>query len=120
MARDKSAVFDPDFDEQGDFSVEVAKLRATQDDEILHELLNSQGGRAFVARVLDASYFEYSSFAGEDVHTTNFREGRRSIGIELMGEVRRVLPGSEELMKKEARLREDQYRSTAEAILARE
>lgn len=65
--------------------------RRKQDEEDLRAVLHSPAGRRFFHRLVVQSGMYGSSYA-ESPTATAFNEGRRSIGIALMVEAKRIAP----------------------------
>lgn len=70
-----------------------------QRQEDIKSVLATPAGRRFIWALLDERSGVFGpSFAGEAPHTTAYREGVRSVGIELVKELQRVSPGQYVLM----------------------
>lgn len=71
-----------------------------QADKDLKEVLASAAGRRVLARLIDGSGVFLRSFTGNS--ETFYREGRRSVGLDLVEHVERVIPGTFAKMQAEA------------------
>lgn len=63
-------------------------------DNINHDIIDTmrtKQGRAVVAHVLGKCNMESSSFNGQANHTI-YREGRRSVGLEIVSELKEYAP----------------------------
>lgn len=70
------------------------------------QVLETPAGRAFVWEVLTLCGIYRSSYTGNETGTI-FAEGRRSIGLELLGEINAVRPHAHVQMMDEAVSREE-------------
>ncbi len=86
-----------------------AKLRAIDESNCVHRLMNTYEGRAFIWWVIELSGTERSAFAGEATHETAFNEGMKYLGEQTEG---KVFTSAEEryiLMRTEGRDRQQKY-----------
>lgn len=80
----------------------VEQSRAARQDMDLKALLETDLGRRFVWRILSESAVLHSSFE-PNAMTMAFKEGRKSLGYLLLGDIERVCPGLYLRMVEEAR-----------------
>jgi len=81
------------------------ELEALRDKEYLRQILSTVGGRLVVWNVLTKCGIYATSYQGK-VKDTLWREGRRSIGLELMQDIAAADPAAYALMRDEATARE--------------
>lgn len=60
----------------------------------MQHLLQSPQGRRVLGRILQATQLETHGFVAGDAHATSFHCGQRSIGLFVLEEMERALPGS--------------------------
>lgn len=65
-------------------------------------VMSTRSGRRFVQRLLDAAATDRPSYTGPGAEGTAWREGRRSVGIGLLDQVRQHCPAEYLLMVQEA------------------
>lgn len=68
----------------------VAEAKRRRDIEDFKTLMKTKEGRRFVWRILSETGVYHSSFTGNS--ETFFKEGRRSIGLILIGELHTICP----------------------------
>lgn len=68
---------------------QVVILQAIQKDSVL-KTMSSKEGRLFIGRILERTGYMTPSFTGSS--ETFFREGRRSIGLQIYNELMAVCP----------------------------
>lgn len=83
-----------DIEDVGDEDkVKVKKTKSVtkreKETEDLRAILNTYGGRAFIWRVLSDCGVFASSFTGDAAHTF-YREGKRSVGLEIVRDIVKV------------------------------
>lgn len=76
---------------------ERAKRRAEQEEEALRHLLSQESGKIILWGVLTRCQVFCSSYS-TDAAATAFREGRRSIGLELLDSIQKIEPKAFPLM----------------------
>lgn len=113
--------FDPDVhddDELARAEIEerVAGLRREAELEALKFLMVSSLGRAFAWWFLSLSGVDFLSFTGDN-DSTNFREGRRSMGVDLREEIMQVAPLMYDKMRQEAAQREAHFQAQAGQVV---
>ena len=90
----------------------IIDLRARAELEMLTTVMTTVSGRAFAWWVLDLSGIDALSYTAND-NQTNFREGRRSLGIDIRDEIARIAPLLYEKMRTEASDRERHFQAQA-------
>jgi hypothetical protein len=83
---------------------QVVAFRKRQSDDDLRNALGTDHGRRLLSGVIEnlTGGTLTGTFCGEDTHRAAFLEGRRSIGVELLQECRRVSPADSAQMLTEA------------------
>jgi hypothetical protein len=76
------------------------KAALQQADHDLLKVLDDPAGRRFVMRLIDGTGVFARSFTGNS--ETFHREGRRSVGLDLVEHIERVLPGAFAKLQAEA------------------
>lgn len=68
----------------------------------LQQALGDPASRRVLMRIIDSAGVFQRSFAGNDALTTAHREGRRSVGLDLVEQIEAVVPGSFATLQQEA------------------
>lgn len=98
-----------EYDTNDEAQVKERKTRAQLDQErataVLARVLDSSHGREVIWGILEKAGFHQLSFCGEETHKTAFKEGRRSLGNELLLECLTARPQCYNVMRDEAEAR---------------
>ncbi len=78
----------------------VVSLQAIQKSSVL-DTMSTPSGRMFIGRILKSTGYMTPSYTGSS--ETYFREGRRSIGLQIYNELEEVCPDLLDQMVKELR-----------------
>ena len=70
------------------------------DSSDIRDVMSTKQGRAVVSHILDKCNLDSTSFNGQSNHTI-FREGRRSVGLEFIRELKEYVPAMYITMEKE-------------------
>ena len=82
-----------------------AKLRDTQDAEVLQNIMSYEAGRAWMLTKLEACHIFSTTFAPNPTQTA-FNEGARNIGLMLLNDIMKHCPDAYVLMMRERNARD--------------
>jgi|TARA_R100001530_G_C4319849_1_gene155424 hypothetical protein len=82
--------------------------------EMLRRTVGNEHGRVVIWAILEEAGIYSLSFDPERDSNTNFREGRRSVGLALLSQLMTTNPVAYHDMQEEARARDDYFKSQAE------
>lgn len=85
-----------------------------QEEFYLNEMLASEAGRAVLWRIMSIAGLNRLSFAGEETHSTAFREGERNVANKVLALVLTANPAAYTLMQNEAVSRDTKFGITWE------
>ena len=85
---------------------EHARLEAQAKADELQWLMSDKKGRRFMWRLLAETGIYQQSYVGGDFAATAFREGRRSMGLQVLASIMEICPGRFNEMQKESKQNE--------------
>jgi hypothetical protein len=91
--------------------LEAARVRQSIEDAELQDILNTEGGRFFLWRLLSQAGV-FRTNPPDEALSMAFREGRRSVGLWLIAEIEAVDPQGFTKVRQEAAAREAETKGT--------